>query len=122
MSSLPPVAVQPARKQVTTSARVNGPMMSAGGKTDINLWTGKPVGGQKRKMPDSSKGPRPRCDPALDTGSTRGDAMPQSFICLHFARGECAKGHECTFLHRIPTAADEQRSMTYDCFGRDKFR
>jgi hypothetical protein len=120
-------SVRPARKQVATAPRVNGPVMSAGGgKLEINLWTGKPVGGQKRKVPgvgaDAGSGPRPRCDPVLDSGSTRGDAVPQSFICLHFARGECARGAECTFLHRIPHAADEQRSMTYDCFGRDKFR
>ena len=45
------------------------------------------------------------------------------FICLHFARGECDAGAECVFLHRIPTAEDEEGADTFhDIFGREKHR
>lgn len=32
--------------------------------------------------------------PEIDTGRTRGDDNPMAFICLHFAKGSCALGHE----------------------------
>lgn len=39
------------------------------------------------------------------------------------ARGMCYEGSACTFLHRLPTAADNaamERDTSRDIFGRDK--
>eukprot|EP00656_Telonema_subtile_P003622 TRINITY_DN1164_c0_g1_i2.p1 TRINITY_DN1164_c0_g1~~TRINITY_DN1164_c0_g1_i2.p1 ORF type:complete len:402 (+),score=124.35 TRINITY_DN1164_c0_g1_i2:92-1297(+) len=42
-------------------------------------------------------------------------------LCIHFARGLCAKGRECTYHHRLPTEADEKRiGKLHDCFGRER--
>jgi hypothetical protein len=42
-------------------------------------------------------------------------------FCLHFAKGACIKGEECSFLHRTPELQDELRwEQTKDVFGRDK--
>ncbi|KAI8901596.1 hypothetical protein BC833DRAFT_113324 [Globomyces pollinis-pini] len=54
-----------------------------------------------------------------DAGKTRASSkMP---FCIHFAHGKCSRGHNCTFLHRIPMKGDRVET-TIDCFGRDKFR
>lgn len=48
---------------------------------------------------------------------------PQSkkYFCLHFARGACAKGPDCTFYHRCPTPDDDARTdELVDCFGRSR--
>ena len=64
-----------------------------------------------------------RCVPSMDTGYSRGSLAKQSIICLHFARGVCVKGHECMYLHRLPTASDDAHCpMLYDIFGREKHK
>ena len=64
-----------------------------------------------------------RCVPSMDTGYSRGSLAKQSIICLNFARGVCVKGHECMYLHRLPTASDDAHCpMLYDIFGREKHK
>ena len=113
-------ASRPARKQADAPAP--GPARAATGNSalEINIWSGKPlqVVGTKRK----AAGPARRsakCDPERDEGRTRAREDAQGFVCLHFARGECARGADCTFLHRVP--ANERHSETHDVFGRDRF-
>lgn len=44
-----------------------------------------------------------------------------AYCCLHFARGGCFQGENCSFLHRIPTEADDARlGPMHDCFGRPR--
>ncbi len=105
---------RPARPQV--ASRPVGPAAYSKA-TEVNLWSGKPLG--KRKLP-ADRGPAMRCDPDTDSGFTR--APESAYLCLHFARGECSLGAECSYLHRLPVVQDEQRPITYDVFGRDKFR
>lgn len=62
-----------------------------------------------------------RCNIFRDTGKTRCDPSRSITFCLHFARGACSKGHECNFLHRLPTPTD-QIELTRDVFGREKHR
>lgn len=42
---------------------------------------------------------------------------------VHARRGCCSQGSTCTYLHRLPTLADEEaarKDMGADCFGREK--
>ena len=82
-----------------------------------NAWYGTSAsrGGGRREQPAAVT----RCDAVLDSGRTRGDDREETSVCLHFARGRCAAGGECAFLHRLPTAVDDARaSLTHDVFGR----
>eukprot|EP00842_Homolaphlyctis_polyrhiza_P005265 jgi/Hompol1/573/HPOL_002556-RA len=60
-----------------------------------------------------------RCIIERDAGKTK--AGKKGMFCIHFARGCCSKGKDCTFLHRIPMPGDRTET-TIDCFGRDKHR
>jgi hypothetical protein len=65
-----------------------------------------------------------RCILETDAGYTKATRNPsgeQPYFCLHFARGACARGHECTYAHHVPTAADDAAMTTAkDIFGRDR--
>ena len=51
-----------------------------------------------------------RCDPERDTGLTRADlTRPDTYVCIHFAKGQCVHGKKCNYLHRVPTAQDDDR-------------
>lgn len=64
-----------------------------------------------------------KCDLALDSGTTRADYTQVPYVCLHFARGCCYLGQECTYLHRKPTRVDQAKlDMTHDIFGRERHR
>lgn len=88
-----------------------------------NVWYGsssggggKPGGGRTKQQPAVT-----RCDAVLDSGRTRGDVCGETYKCVHFARGACAAGGACSYLHTLPTAADEAAmSKTHDVFGRER--
>jgi hypothetical protein len=65
-----------------------------------------------------------RCNPETDSGETKADLMSSKqhqYICLHFARGKCVQGPNCTFYHRIPNEHDEKTlPLTSDIFGRER--
>jgi hypothetical protein len=66
----------------------------------------------------SSASPDPAAGPAGPAVSSLGD---HAFFCLHFARGACWRGHDCTYHHHVPTAADDAAAEpTRDIFGRDR--
>lgn len=49
--------------------------------------------------------------------------QPTRFFCIHFARGMCARGHECQYFHRVPTLQDDAiAGQLHDCFGRRRMR
>lgn len=62
-----------------------------------------------------------RVDIKKDSGYTRANKIPDSYICLFFARGCCHKGKNCEYLHRLPSSKKDNFPATKDCFGRDKF-
>ncbi|KAJ3109105.1 Pre-mRNA-splicing factor [Phlyctochytrium bullatum] len=86
--------------------------------TVYNIWYNKWAGGDRFGPPVLEKA-ETRCCIATDAGYTR--ASKAAFFCIHFARGCCAKGSNCTYWHRLPLETD-RIPMTQDVFGRERFR
>ena len=104
---------RPARKQINYDHSQS--IENAG---TYNIWYGKWQGDGSRYGKQIAKAPY-RCIVERDAGRTK--ATAKSIFCVHFARGQCSKGKDCTFLHRIPMHGDRVETTT-DVFGRDKFR
>ncbi|KAI9193387.1 uncharacterized protein BJ171DRAFT_528191 [Polychytrium aggregatum] len=105
---------RPARKQVSKPSTRTVNETSG----TYNIWYGRYSG-------DSGRGQRlekatTRCSIEKDAGYTKA-ANLDSLFCLHFARGCCHRGHECTYLHRLPGDTDRIEA-TRDAFGREKHR
>jgi Torus domain/RNA recognition motif. (a.k.a. RRM, RBD, or RNP domain) len=109
---------RPARPQVDPSTITSEPPPQTG--TIFNIWYNKWSGGDREDAYLSKTAAKNRCNISKDSGYTRADKTPGSFFCLFFARGICPKGHECQYLHRLPTLFDVY-NPNVDCFGRDKF-
>lgn len=109
---------RPARPQVDPSTITSEPPPQTG--TIFNIWYNKWSGGDREDAYLSKTAAKSRCNISRDSGYTRADKTPGSFFCLFFARGTCPKGHECQYLHRLPTIFDVY-NPNVDCFGRDKF-
>ncbi|KAL1851161.1 Ribosome-interacting GTPase 2 [Paecilomyces lecythidis] len=109
---------RPARPQVDPSTIKSEPPPQTG--TVFNIWYNKWSGGDREDKYLSKHHAPSRCNIAKDSGYTRADKVPGSYFCLFFARGVCPKGHECEYLHRLPTIHDIF-NPNVDCFGRDKF-
>ena len=109
---------RPARPQVDPATLKSEPPPQTG--TVFNIWYNKWSGGDREDKYLSKQAASGRCNVAKDSGYTRADKVPGSFFCLFFARGLCPKGHECEYLHRLPTLHD-LFNPNVDCFGRDKF-
>ena len=92
------------------------------GANEFNVWYGKYVG--EHWSEDQNRGPaETRCIPIRDAGMTVGDktSKGQTYFCLYFARGNCAAGEKCKYIHRIPLQNDGVRiDNMHDCFGRDR--
>ncbi|KKK25386.1 cell cycle control protein [Aspergillus rambellii] len=109
---------RPARPQVDPATVKSEPPPQTG--TVFNIWYNKWSGGDREDKYLSKHAAPSRCNVAKDSGYTRADKVPGSYFCLFFARGVCPKGHECEYLHRLPTLHD-LFNPNVDCFGRDKF-
>ena len=129
---------RPARQQVT-HARLEAIRTAVEeqkrGSGVYNVWYGNYSGGDfDDKYRDQGKS-ETRCDIARDSGYTKADLLLQSrtkagldasagqngvYCCLHFARGCCPNGADCTFLHRLPRPTDVM-DQGRDVFGRSKF-
>lgn len=109
---------RPARPQVDPSTITSEPPPQTG--TIFNIWYNKWSGGDREDAYLSKTAAKNRCKISKDSGYTRADKVPGSYFCLFFARGICPKGHECQYLHRLPTLFDVY-NPNVDCFGRDKF-
>lgn len=96
------------------------------GAQEYNIWYGRFIGDISDKM--DREPATDRCVLQTDAGYTKadqsnqdGDRKNKRHFCLHFARGMCAKGSECTYYHRIPTPQDDARTdELVDCFGRQR--
>ncbi|KEF61110.1 uncharacterized protein A1O9_02675 [Exophiala aquamarina CBS 119918] len=108
---------RPARPQVDPSTIKSEPPPQTG--TIFNIWYNKWSGGDREDAYLSKTAAPSRCNIRNDSGWTAADKTPGSFFCLFFARGLCPKGHECQYLHRLPTVFDVF-NPNIDCFGRDK--
>jgi hypothetical protein len=110
---------RPARKQIEQMPTKNSRLEGA---YEYNIWYDKYIGDHWEN--DRGKEPATtRCDLELDAGKTRADLVSKAnrYFCMHFARGMCARGSECSYYHRLPTMADETRiGMMRDCFGRER--
>ena len=118
---------RPARKQKEFVDTKNSQLEGA---NEFNIWYGKYTG----DLWDQGLGKDPapsRCVVDKDAGYTKcdggspatqhPDTKEKGFFCLHFARGMCIKGKECTFYHRIPTPRDDAATEELvDCFGRQR--
>ncbi|EXJ93133.1 hypothetical protein A1O3_01690 [Capronia epimyces CBS 606.96] len=109
---------RPARPQVDPSTITSTPPPQTG--TIFNIWYNKWSGGDREDAYLSKTAAPSRCNIRNDSGWTQADKTPGSYFCLFFARGLCPKGHECQYLHRLPTIFDVFNPNS-DCFGRDKF-
>eukprot|EP00960_Hanusia_phi_P051402 760786-Hanusia_phi.AAC.4 len=111
---------RPARKQIEEFS--NKSLQAPEGCNEYNIWYGKWCGQQWKPDKDLSAAPH-RCCVRRDAGRTKADDRfgDSAYCCIFFARGCCALGAECTFLHRIPTPQDDKRlDMLHDIFGRDR--
>ncbi|EXJ72459.1 uncharacterized protein A1O5_04963 [Cladophialophora psammophila CBS 110553] len=108
---------RPARPQVDPSTIKSTPPPQTG--TVFNIWYNKWSGGDREDAYLSNHAAPSRCNIRNDSGWTAADRTPGSYFCLFFARGLCPKGHECQYLHRLPTIYDVF-NPNVDCFGRDK--
>lgn len=109
---------RPARPQVDPASIKSEPPPQTG--TVFNIWYNKWSGGDREDKYLSKHAATSRCNVAKDSGYTRADKVPGSYFCLFFARGVCPNGHQCQYLHRLPTLHD-LFNPNVDCFGRDKF-
>lgn len=109
---------RPARPQVDPATLKSEPPPQTG--TVFNIWYNKWSGGDREDDYLSKTHALNRCNVSKDSGYTRGDKIPGSYFCLFFARGICPHGHQCQYLHRLPTLHDLY-NPSVDCFGRDKF-
>ncbi|KAF9398924.1 Pre-mRNA-splicing factor [Mortierella sp. AD011] len=114
---------RPARRQIAKEKAL-GPQASGpnkGGKPGqtYNIYYGNWSGGGKRSENSHEKA-QYRCDPARDSGTTKGTYNPNAYFCAFFAKGCCPNGEDCSWLHRIPTRQD-QVDAGLDVFGRERF-
>lgn len=106
---------RPARKQIKEFKHYT-PVNSG----DYNIWYHRYSGYEYRET-RRDRGTLTRCVIERDAGKTRADKSAP--LCIHFALGNCAKGHECMYRHTLPTDYDEKRvGVTHDVFGRERFK
>lgn len=110
---------RPARAQVDPAVFKGGAIPPQTG-TVFNIWYNKWSGGDREDKYISKSPASGRCNIAKDSGYTKADKIAGSYFCLFFARGLCPRGHECEYLHRLPTVTD-LFNPNVDVFGRDKF-
>eukprot|EP00299_Pterocystis_sp_00344_P013292 c6501_g1_i1.p1 GENE.c6501_g1_i1~~c6501_g1_i1.p1 ORF type:complete len:445 (-),score=97.22 c6501_g1_i1:8-1342(-) len=86
---------------------------------DYNIWYHKHAGNRYQEEREKAE---TRVSIQRDAGWTRGEQSGAHKFCVHFARGCCTKGPDCTYLHRIPTALDDAMlPIAEDVFGRERF-
>ena len=111
---------RPARKQADLDP---SRLQRAEGANEYNLWWGRFIGDSWRGGMGREPAPT-RCAPEQDAGWTKATLAAlteRAAFCIHFARGGCAKGSDCTYHHRVPTAEDDGALDTSrDVFGRER--
>ena len=90
------------------------------GDEEYNIWFDKYLNDYivRQRTPAST-----RCDPEKDIGYSKADLFePEtSYWCLHFVRGCCAEGANCSFFHHMPSLAECKKiAPIKDIFGRSR--
>jgi hypothetical protein len=90
------------------------------GDEEYNIWFDKYLNDYivRQRTPAST-----RCDPEKDIGYTKADLFePEtSYWCLHFVRGCCAEGANCSFFHHLPSLQECKKiAPIKDIFGRSR--
>eukprot|EP00743_Colponemidia_sp_Colp-15_P005953 GILK01006399.1.p1 GENE.GILK01006399.1~~GILK01006399.1.p1 ORF type:complete len:451 (-),score=67.19 GILK01006399.1:169-1491(-) len=109
---------RPARKQVKEMPKSKFAYKE--GDEQYNIWYDKYLGDREKREREPAT---TRCNIERDSGWTKADIQDPhgAYFCVHFARGACALGPECNYLHRLPTIEDNNRmNMLNDVFGRDR--
>lgn len=91
------------------------------GAGEFNIWYGRYQGQHWNKGLARGEKADTRCKVDEQAGFTK--AGPDSFFCLWFARGQCHKGEDCRFFHRVPVISDcgrLERDAAKDVFGRPR--
>jgi Torus domain/WW domain/RNA recognition motif. (a.k.a. RRM, RBD, or RNP domain) len=110
---------RPARKQVEVP--ISNRFSYRQGDEIYNIWYDKFLSDDKFKEREQAP---TRIDPRLDPGYTQADVYHknQANFCIHFARGCCVLGHNCRYLHHIPTLEECTRvDQVKDVFGRTRY-
>lgn len=108
-----------ARKQLDQMPLKNSQLEGA---YEYNIWYHKFIGDNWQDE-RSNEPAETKCVLESDAGRTKADEAKKTnrYFCMHFARGMCAKGSDCSYFHRLPTREDEVRvGMMHDCFGRKR--
>ena len=108
---------RPARVQADFDPRSQGRLEGA---QEYNIWYGKYLGDHWDMGLGRDPAPT-RCNVARDAGYTKADRQngkERAYFCIHFARGSCCKGKNCTYYHRIPTARDDAYVRESSCLDR----
>jgi hypothetical protein len=95
---------RPARKQVETSLANNYTYKE--GDEEYNFWFSKYICSKDEKDKEAAL---TKCNPELDVGYTAADLFNEkggAYYCLFFARGCCASGVNCKYLHKVPSIED----------------
>ena len=83
----------PKRARTQASRKIStAPVLAEG---NYNIWYHKKSGSSRREPKVRAE---TRCDPERDSGVTVAESTALCF-CLHFARGCCCKGYDCSYLH-----------------------
>ncbi|KAG0219617.1 Pre-mRNA-splicing factor [Mortierella sp. GBA43] len=96
---------RPARRQVAKQKTL-GPQPSLGNKggeleSKYNIYYDKWTGGGRQRNEKAQH----RCDPAKDSGRTKGTMNPNAYFCVFFAKGCCPNG-KTIFVGRIQPSPD----------------
>ncbi|GAA5988057.1 hypothetical protein JCM11641_007912 [Rhodosporidiobolus odoratus] len=106
---------RPARKQQAAEKK----QLEQTGQT-YNVWYHKWAGGDKYDSYNNQEKSSTRVNIKLDQGYTRADGDGTQYVCMFFARGCCPLGHECSYLHRLPSPTHRLPDAALDVFGREK--
>lgn len=94
------------------------------GAQEYNIWYHKWIGEHWTERLQKGEPAPTRCKMGEEAGYTKASLQKNEkcYFCLHFARGGCARGAECTFYHHLPGPNDElQLENTRDIFGRERY-
>ena len=116
LSEMPPRVSTPARRQIEQTRKLQAAETTA---SDYNIWYGNSA--SERHLGRAMRAAT-RVVLSTDAGLTRADHTNASApLCLHFARGACIHGKDCTYRHVAPAAVDETMAgAPSDVFGRTR--
>ena len=120
---------RPARRQQDASQigrKEKGAYVEGGG--ELNIWYQRRYGEHWSRGLAHGEAAETRCWVVTDAGCTRADTDAGTggsagYWCIHWARGTCINGTNCTFYHRPPTKLEARElDAGRDIFGRARHK